>query len=101
MLYEACKTNQVKIGEIEEFTVQGIRLAIYNVEGRFYATQDECSHQKIPLSQGYMEGTWVECPEHGSKFDITTGAVRGLPATLPIKIYPVTIQGDSVMVDIT
>ena len=67
----------------------------------FYAIDDECSHAAIPLSEGEVEGCEVECWLHGSRFDLRTGKPTGLPATEPVAIYPVKVDGDDVLVDVT
>ena len=75
-------------------------MALVRAEGQVYAIQDECSHQKIALSEGEVEGTTLECWLHGSRFDLRTGRPTGLPATEPVPVYPVTIDGDDVLVDV-
>jgi 3-phenylpropionate/trans-cinnamate dioxygenase ferredoxin subunit len=66
----------------------------------FYAIYDECSHAAVPLSEGEVEGHEIECWLHGSMFDLRTGKPTGLPATEPVAIYPVTVQGEDVLVDV-
>ena len=69
-------------------------------DGSFYAIDDVCTHENFLLSGGELEGFDVECPQHGSKFNIKTGRVTGLPAVMPTKVYPVTVEGDEVFVDV-
>lgn len=69
-------------------------VCVYNVDGAFYATQDECGHAGGPLHQGKLEGTHITCPWHGACFDITTGAILKEPARRTIKVFRVTIDGD-------
>ena len=66
----------------------------------FYAIDDECSHAAIPLSEGEVEGCEIECWLHGSRFDLRSGKPTGLPATVPVPIYPVQVDGDDVLVDV-
>lgn len=101
MFQPICKTTDVPSNTARVFVLEGVRIAVYNCEGRYFASQDECSHAKVPLDQGYIDTKTctIECPEHGSKFDLATGAVRNLPATQPITIYPVTIEGDDVLIE--
>ena len=63
-------------------------------------SQDECSHAAIALSEGDVEGLQIECWLHGSRFDLRTGKPTGLPATEPVAIYPVQVDGDDVLVDV-
>ena len=69
-------------------------MAVYNVDGTFYATQDECTHADGPLSEGDMDGAVVICPWHASCFDVTTGAVVEGPAKEPLQVYRVVVDGD-------
>ena len=69
-------------------------------DGNFYAIDDVCTHENFLLSGGELEGFDVECPQHGSKFNVKTGRVTGLPAVMPTKVYPVTVEGEEVYVDV-
>jgi 3-phenylpropionate/trans-cinnamate dioxygenase ferredoxin subunit len=66
----------------------------------WYAVDDECSHAAIPLSEGDVEGCEIECWLHGSRFDLRTGKPTGPPASEPVTIYPVRVDGDDVLVDV-
>ncbi len=66
--------------------------------GRVYAVSDICSHADVSLAEGEVEDGHVECWLHGSRFDLATGRPTGLPATTPIPTYPVTVEGDDVLV---
>ena len=66
--------------------------------GQVYALSDVCSHADVALSEGDVEGGQIECWLHGSMFDLATGAPTGLPAVKPVPTYPVTIEGDDVLV---
>ena len=69
------------------YEVDGKRIALCNVNGRFYAIDDVCTHDGGPLDQGELEGNLVECPRHGAKFDVTTGRAVVLPAVRPVQTY--------------
>ena len=69
-------------------------------DGNFYALDDVCTHENFLLSGGELIDFDVECPQHGSKFNIKTGRVTGLPAVMPAKTFPVTVEGDEVFVDV-
>lgn len=75
-------------------------IAVFNVDGEFYATSDTCTHDESSLADGYVDGDRVECSWHFAKFCIRTGAVLSLPATVGIATYPVKLAGDDVMVDV-
>lgn len=81
-------------GQIRLVQVDGARIAVYNVNGEFYATQDECTHVGGPLSDGELREAEVICPWHASCFDVRTGQVTCGPAKEPLKTYSVMIAGD-------
>jgi 3-phenylpropionate/trans-cinnamate dioxygenase ferredoxin subunit len=68
--------------------------------GAVFAVNDVCSHADVSLAEGDVEDGTVECWLHGSRFDLRTGRPTGLPATKPVATYPVTIEGDDVLVDV-
>jgi len=69
-------------------------------DGAWHALSDICSHGQVSLSDGEVEGCLVECWLHGSQFDLRTGRPVQLPATQPVPVYPVTVDGDQVLVDV-
>lgn len=69
--------------------------------GEVFAIHDVCSHQNVSLSEGEVEDCSIECWLHGSTFDLRTGKPSGLPATRPVPVYPVKIEGDDVLVSLT
>lgn len=69
-------------------------------DGEVYALDDECSHGRASLGDGDVEGCAVECWKHGSQFDVRTGKPLNLPATVPVATYPVTIDGEVILVDV-
>jgi 3-phenylpropionate/trans-cinnamate dioxygenase ferredoxin subunit len=80
--------------------VDGEALAIVRDEdGDVHAISDMCTHATVSLSEGEVDDCQIECWLHGSRFDLRTGEPTGLPAITPVDIYPVTIDGDDVLVD--
>ena len=73
-------------------------IAIFNVDGEFYAIGDTCSHEEASLSEGDVFGTCVECPLHGAEFDLKTGRPRTLPAVVPVPTYAIKVEGEDVLV---
>jgi 3-phenylpropionate/trans-cinnamate dioxygenase ferredoxin subunit len=71
-----------------------------DADGNFHAVSDICSHGAVSLSDGEVEGCLVECWLHGSQFDLRTGQPVQLPAVRPVPVYPVTVDGERVLVDI-
>ena len=92
-----------RVGEIPEGGVKVVRvddqaIAVFNVGGEYYALDDVCTHDGGPLAEGPIDAHVVECPRHGARFDIRTGAVLSLPATVPVPTYSVRIEGDEIQV---
>jgi 3-phenylpropionate/trans-cinnamate dioxygenase ferredoxin subunit len=69
-------------------------------DGHFYALNDICTHEEFSLSDGELWDMDVECPQHGSRFNLVTGKVTGLPAVIPATTYPVTLEGEDVYVEV-
>lgn len=74
-------------------------IAVFNVDGEFYATADSCSHDEASLADGYIEGDQVECAWHFAKFCLRTGQVLSPPATRDIATYPIEVNGGIVYVE--
>ena len=92
-------TSQVKdAGGMFGCAVQGVQLAVYEVDGAYYVTSNRCTHGRARLSSGYLEGYLIECPVHQGLFDIRTGEPKGPPCTEPIPIFPVRLEGDELSV---
>jgi 3-phenylpropionate/trans-cinnamate dioxygenase ferredoxin component len=103
VLHEAGKTTDVPEGEARRFVVKRIEIAVANLGGgTFLAVDDICSHAEASLSEGEVDvdDETIECPRHGSVFDLRTGRPRSLPATLPVVTFPVKVEGDTVMIEL-
>lgn len=102
MLYKVASQADLKEGEITGIEVNGKRLALYLVNGKVYATDDQCSHARCTFSKdGAVDGLEVACLCHGSRFIIPTGEVTAPPAFAPIAVYAVQMQDGAVLVDIS
>jgi len=75
-------------------------IALYNVAGRIYATDNVCTHAFALLSDGWLDGTEIECPLHAGRFDVTTGKGLGPPIPSDIKTYETRVVGDVVEIDL-
>jgi 3-phenylpropionate/trans-cinnamate dioxygenase ferredoxin component len=73
-------------------------VCVVHSDGEVFAIRDVCSHADVPLSEGEVEGTTVECWLHGSRFDLRTGKPTGLPATEPVPVYETTIEDGTVLI---
>lgn len=101
ILSELCATSEVPEGEIRRGELPcGHAVAIYQVDGQFYVTDDICSHGEASLSEdGSLEGHEVECSWHFGRFDIRTGDACAMPCETPIRTWPVKIEEGRVFVD--
>ena len=99
-LVKIAETKDLTPGQAAAFDVEGQRIALFNVEGSFYAIGDTCPHRGGPLSEGAVGGTTVTCPWHGADFDLKTGAVMRPPAREGVPSYRVVIDGGDVKIEI-
>ncbi|HPR64912.1 MAG TPA: non-heme iron oxygenase ferredoxin subunit [Thermoanaerobaculia bacterium] len=99
MKHKVCSITDVPPGSKHRFQVDGEPVLIANIEGTFYAVSDTCSHADASLADGIMEGTEVECPYHGARFDIRTGNALSLPAVSPIESFTVSVEGDEIYIE--
>jgi 3-phenylpropionate/trans-cinnamate dioxygenase ferredoxin subunit len=87
--------KRIELGDDEDEAV-----ALFRTEDGVYAVVDNCTHENYPLSEGWIEDTQVECALHGSCFDLLTGNPDVPPAVVPVRIFPVRVDGDDVLVDL-
>jgi len=92
---------EIPVGEIKFVEVDGMPIALCNVDGQLYAVGNVCTHDKGPLSGGMLDGYAIECPRHGARFDVRTGKVLCLPAAVPIPTYPVHVDGEEINVKVS
>ena len=83
-------------GEMKFVAVEGERVVLANVEGRFYALRDACGHKNAPLSRGRLDGCLIECPLHFAQFDIRTGELFDGPVSASVPVYRVRIEGRAI-----
>ena len=95
---EVGKTGELRPGTMKCLDIKGRHIMLANVDGRFYAADDTCTHEEASLSTGYLKGAWVKCPLHGSRFNVCTGEVLEEPAEDNLRTYPVRVEGDRILV---
>ena len=103
VLVEVGKTTDVPEGETRRFEVDGAEIAVVNMGGgEFRAVDDICSHEHYHLSEGDvdLDDETIECPKHGSTFDLETGRPRSLPAIKPVRTFPVKVEGDALLIEV-
>lgn len=91
-------SGDVPPGGARVLEIQGRRIAVFNVDGTFYAIDDVCTHDEASLAAGARSGEIVTCPKHGSRFNVRTGRVLSLPAVVPVNTYPVKVEDGQVYV---
>jgi 3-phenylpropionate/trans-cinnamate dioxygenase ferredoxin component len=95
-----CRRDEIVSGEARKFDVHGTAVALVRIEDDFYVIGDTCSHENYSLSEGevWSDDCELECPRHGSTFDLKTGEPCSLPATTPVPVFQVEVSGDEVAV---
>jgi nitrite reductase/ring-hydroxylating ferredoxin subunit len=93
--------GDVPPGKMTCVRVNGRRILLANVEGSIYAADDTCTHEEASLSKGFLKGEWVKCPLHGSRFNLRTGEVVDDPADENLRVYPVRLDGDDILISLS
>jgi MocE subfamily Rieske [2Fe-2S] domain protein len=97
---KVAKVDDIPSGEALQVEADGQTLALVRVGDEVFCVADICTHEHAHLSEGFCEGYEIECPLHGSIFDVRTGAVKSLPATEDLKTYPVKLEDGEVLVGV-
>ncbi|MGV4985279.1 non-heme iron oxygenase ferredoxin subunit [Streptomyces sp. NPDC001709] len=96
-----CGLSELAEDTPKRVEIDSTPVSVVKTEGEVFAIYDICSHANVSLSEGEVEDCQIECWLHGSAFDLRTGKPSGLPATRPVPVYPVKIEGDDVLVSLT
>ena len=97
---ELCNTSDVDAGAAVRIERDDLTVAVFNVEGEFFVTDDACTHGPGSLSEGYIEGDIVECNFHNGQFNIKTGEVVAPPCMVPIKTYKTVVENGKVFIEL-
>ena len=92
-------TSEVPLGQGKVVIAGGRQIALFNVGGTIYATDNTCLHRGGPLGEGFLEGPIVTCPWHGWTYDVTTGVCPANP-NVAVKTFPVRVEGSEIQVDL-
>ena len=95
-----CTTDELKPGDREVYDVDGVEIALFNVDGQYYAIRDVCPHDDGPLAEGPLTDCVIKCPRHGAEFDIRSGQVLSPPAFSDVPVYAVRVVDGEVQVAI-
>jgi nitrite reductase/ring-hydroxylating ferredoxin subunit len=96
-----CRVADVENGCALKVEAEGLVLAVFNVDGEFFVTDDACTHGPGALSEGYLENDIIECNFHGGRFNVRTGEVVGPPCMIPVKTYPAVIARGTVFIELS
>jgi nitrite reductase/ring-hydroxylating ferredoxin subunit len=97
-LIDAGEASALRPGKMQRFDYRGRRILLANVAGRLCAVDDTCTHEDASLSSGVLEGEWVRCPLHGSRFSVCTGQALEEPAEENLRSYPVRVEGERILI---
>lgn len=95
---DVAAVGEIGPGECKTLLMRGVEVAVFNIDGGFFAIEDECSHEATPLSDGSVEGDTVICAKHGARFSLRNGEALSPPAYEAVAIFPVRIRDGRVEV---
>ncbi len=91
--------DEIQPGERLVVELGQVWVAVFNVDGQYYAIQDLCTHDDGPLAEGELNGCVIECPRHGAQFDIRNGKVLSPPAVVDVPVFKVRVQGNDIQLE--
>ena len=100
---DVCLAGELPAGQMRLVEgPDGVKIGVFNCGGDLHAIEDRCSHDDGPLAEGSFDADTctVECPRHGSLFDVTTGQPKTLPAYQPVQTFPVTVEDDTIKLEV-
>ena len=98
-LVKVAGVGDIPSGQGKCVEINGKKIAIFHVDGAYYALDDDCPHKQGPLSEGEIDGNEILCPWHGASFDLKTGAVTGGPAANGVQSYKITVDGSDIKLE--
>jgi 3-phenylpropionate/trans-cinnamate dioxygenase ferredoxin subunit len=101
-IIDVCPLPELPPGSMRLVEWEDLEIGIFNCAGTIYAIEDRCSHDNGPLVEGELDEAdcSVECPRHGSRFDLRTGRPTTLPAYVPVDTFPVIVEGDTIKLEV-
>ena len=98
---DACAVSDIDEDDVMRFDHAGRTFAIYHTEdGKFFATDGLCTHEKVHLADGLVMGNIIECPKHNGRFDLRTGQAKGAPVCVDLKTWPVRAENGRLLIQI-
>jgi 3-phenylpropionate/trans-cinnamate dioxygenase ferredoxin subunit len=101
-IIEVCTVEELEPGDVRLVEWEDLEIGVFNCAGTVYAIEDRCSHDNGPLVEGELnqEECTIECPRHGSLFDLKTGRPKSLPAYVPVDTFPVIIEEATIKLEV-
>jgi 3-phenylpropionate/trans-cinnamate dioxygenase ferredoxin component len=100
MFVKVARESEIEEGMVRVFEVEDARVAVCRAGGVLYALENTCTHDDGPLGEGFLDGFEIECPRHGARFDVRTGAVCRMPAVVPVQVFPLRVEDGNVLVEL-
>lgn len=97
---KACMSNDIPDEDVIRFDYEGKTFAIYRKDDEFFATDGLCTHESVHLADGLVMDYTIECPKHNGRFDYRTGAARGAPVCINLKIYKTRVENGDVFIEL-
>jgi 3-phenylpropionate/trans-cinnamate dioxygenase ferredoxin subunit len=97
-----CAAGELPPGTMKLVEHDGMKIGVFNCDGALHAIEDRCSHDDGPLAEGEFDAAacTVECPRHGSLFDLSTGRPKTLPAFAPVRTFAATVEDDTITLEV-
>ena len=101
-IIDVCTVSELPPGERKLVEWEDLEIGVFNCDGEYFAIEDRCSHDDGPLAEGEFDKDTctVECPRHGSLFDLRTGKPKTLPAYAPVDTFPVHVEDDTIKLEV-
>jgi nitrite reductase/ring-hydroxylating ferredoxin subunit len=99
-IVRVCAAADVPENAVKSFEVGDAVIAVYNIAGAFYATDNECTHGAASLADGILDGDVIECSLHFGAFHVPTGDVVAPPCAIPLRTYKVIVRGEDICIDL-
>lgn len=96
--HKLCKKNEIEENQAMAVEINGNNIMVTKINGEFYAVENCCTHENLPISGGQIFDGQIQCPHHGARFDIKTGKATQFPAVVELKTYKIKIENDDVLI---
>jgi nitrite reductase/ring-hydroxylating ferredoxin subunit len=96
----AARTDELQPGEVRSLMIEGTPIALYNINGTFFATHNICTHAYACLSDGYLDGEHIECPLHQAIYDVKSGKAVSGPSEGDLQVFAVRVDSDAILIEL-